>query len=62
MLGLPDPARPAGGTGLLGCGAAPHALQLHPHPAYAYIEDDTSNLKSTFAAILGSMTELRLTE
>ncbi|WP_298015400.1 TadE/TadG family type IV pilus assembly protein [uncultured Castellaniella sp.] len=31
-------------------------------PAYAFTNSDTNNLASTFAAILGSMTELRLTE
>lgn len=31
-------------------------------PAYAYTNENTNNLSSTFAAILGSMTELRLTE
>ncbi len=31
-------------------------------PAYAYTNEDTNTLSSTFAAILGSMTELRLTE
>lgn len=31
-------------------------------PAYAFESEDINNLRSTFAAILGSMTELRLTE
>jgi len=31
-------------------------------PAYAYTNSNTNNLKSTFSAILGSMTELRLTQ
>jgi hypothetical protein len=31
-------------------------------PAYAFTNYNTNNLSSTFAAILGSMTELRLTK
>lgn len=31
-------------------------------PAYAFTNFNTKNLSSTFAAILGSMTELRLTK
>ena len=46
----------SGGTGQTNLG------NCSSGPAYAYTNYNTNNLSSTFAAILGSMTELRLTK